>query len=337
MADHVVHLRSQYAALDFTPLADRIAQPWYRTVADNVRDALFPQEQPPLRLTSKPVRVRSIWGEYDNHRQAGIGSMMVHAAMIGFLIYISIAAPKIVNQVKPTESITYVAPPPDTQVYTPTQVKPAPAKGGGGGGGGDRDKLVAPKGKLPKQAMEQFTPPAMVIRNEHPKLAMEPTVLMPPQVRLATNNNLPNLGDPMSKLPSGPPSNGTGSGGGIGSGSGGGVGSGIGGGVGPGSGGGFGGGVYSPGGGITAPRAIYSPDPDYSEEARKAKFQGTVVLWLIVGPDGHPRDIKVSRSVGMGLDQKAIDAVRTWKFEPSKKDGVPVAVQINVEVNFHLY
>jgi TonB family protein len=91
------------------------------------------------------------------------------------------------------------------------------------------------------------------------------------------------------------------------------------------------------GGGVSAPRAIATPDPEYSEEARKAKYQGVCVLWLIVGPDGRPRDIKVARTLGMGLDQKAIEAVRQWKFEPAMKDGQPVAVQINVEVNFRLY
>ncbi|HZU21801.1 MAG TPA: energy transducer TonB, partial [Terriglobales bacterium] len=208
--------------------------------------------------------------------------------------------------------------------------------GGGGGGGGDHDKLQAPKGRLPKQSMEQFTPPAMVLHNDHPVLPKEPSVVMPPTVRLA-DNHLPNLGDPMSRIPSGPPSNGTGSGGGIGSGAGGGVGSGEGPGVGPGRGGGFGGGVFTVGGGVSPPKGIYTPDPEYSEEARKAKYQGVVVLWLIVNPDGRPRDIKVARSLGMGLDQKAIEAVRNWKFEPAKKDGQPVAVQINVEVNFRLY
>jgi len=82
---------------------------------------------------------------------------------------------------------------------------------------------------------------------------------------------------------------------------------------------------------------LYAPDPEYSEEARKSKYQGVVVLWLIVGPDGRPRDMKVLRALGMGLDQKAIEAVRQWKFEPAMKDGKPVAVQINVEVNFRLY
>jgi TonB family protein len=233
---------------------------------------------------------------------------------------------------KPRETVTLIAP--DLTPPLPmTQKKEQSA--GGGGGGGDRDKLQAPKGKLPKLAMEQITPPAIVIRNDHPKLPVEPTVVVPPQIKLASN--MPSIGNPMAAMPAGPPSNGTGSGGGIGSGSGGGVGSGTGPGVGPGRGGGIGGGVFRVGGGVSAPRALDTPDPEYSEEARKAKYQGTCVLWLIVGPDGKPRDIKVARALGMGLDQKAIEAVRNWKFEPAMKDGRPVAVQINVEVNFRLY
>ena len=216
---------------------------------------------------------------------------------------------------------------------SPYVLPPAKDQSGGGGGGGDRDKLQASKGAPPKFAREQFTPPAVVIRNPDPKLPMAPTVVGPPDLKISS---MPNLGDPLSKV-LGPPSNGTGSGGGIGSGSGGGVGSGRGPGVGPGYGGGIGGGAYRVGGGVSAPRAIYQPDPEYSEEARKAKYQGTVVLWCVVGPDGRVRDVKVQRSLGLGLDEKAIEAVKTWKFEPARKDGTPVAVQINVEVNFRLY
>jgi len=215
---------------------------------------------------------------------------------------------------------------------SPYVLPPSKTDSGGGGGGGDRDKLAAPKGSLPKQSREQFTPPAVVIRNDNPKLPVEPTVVAP-QVMVP---NIANLGDPLSKV-IGPPSNGTGSGGGIGSGSGGGVGSGRGPGVGPGWGGGIGGGPYRVGGGVSAPRILYAPDPEYSEEARKAKYQGTVVLWVVVGPDGRPRDIRIQRSLGLGLDEKAMEAVRTWKFDPARKDGQPVAVQINVEVNFRLY
>lgn len=97
------------------------------------------------------------------------------------------------------------------------------------------------------------------------------------------------------------------------------------------------GGALRVGGSVTAPRAIYSPDPEYTEEARKANYQGTVVLWAIIGADGTISTLRVSRPLGMGLDERALAVVRTWRFEPATKDGRPVAVQINVEVNFRLH
>lgn len=303
----------------------------WTSLKENIRAALFPEKLPPLQLTSRPVKVREIWGEYNYKKESAGVSLVVHIAMVAALIAVSIMGAKVVQQ-KAKETVTLIAP--DLTPQLPMTKKSATTSGGGGGGG-DHDKLQAPKGKLPKTAMDQITPPAMVIRNDHPKLAVEPTVVIPPQIKLASN--MPNLGNPMSAVPSGPPSNGTGGGGGIGSGNGGGVGSGSGPGVGPGHGGGIGGGAFRVGGGVSAPKALDTPDPEYSEEARKAKYQGTCVLWLIVGPDGKPRDIKVARALGMGLDQKAIEAVRNWKFEPAMKDGKPVAVQINVEVNFRLY
>jgi TonB family protein len=301
------------------------------SLRDNVRAVFFPEELPPLKLTSRPVAVRDIWGEYNYKKQSASVSLVVHILFLAGLIGLSVWGVKAVTE-KPRETVTLIAP--DDAPQLPITPK-KPQTMAGGGGGGDRDKLQAPKGKLPKSAMEQITPPAVVIRNPDPKLPVEPTVVLPPQIKLASN--MPNLGNPMTNIPSGPPSNGTGAGGGIGSGYGGGVGSGTGPGVGPGRGGGIGGGVFRVGGGVSAPRALDTPDPEYSEEARKAKYQGTCVLWLIVGPDGKPRDIKVARALGMGLDQKAIEAVRNWKFEPAMKDGKPVAVQINVEVNFRLY
>ena len=215
---------------------------------------------------------------------------------------------------------------------SPYVLPPAKDQSGGGGGGGDRDKMAASKGAPPRFARQQFVPPTVVLRNAEPKVAMDATVVGPPNVRFDGNV----VGDPLSKV-IGPPSNGTGANGGIGTGAGGGVGSGIGAGVGPGVGGGYGGGAYRIGGGVSAPTATYSPDPEYSEEARKAKYQGVVVLWCVVTPEGQVRDVKVARSLGLGLDQKAIEAVKTWRFTPGMKDGVPVAVQINVEVSFRLY
>jgi TonB family protein len=130
--------------------------------------------------------------------------------------------------------------------------------------------------------------------------------------------------------------NGSGYGSGIGTGAGGGIGGGKGLGVGPGSGGGSGGGAYRPGGGVTNPVAIYKPEPQYSEEARKAKWQGAVLLSLVVDESGNPIDIKVIRPLGLGLDEMAIQAVSQWKFKPGTLNGKPVKVQAQIEVTFRL-
>ncbi len=203
----------------------------------------------------------------------------------------------------------------------------------GGGGGGDRSLLPASKGRLPKAAMRQFVPPSAVLNNASPRLTMEAAILAPPDVVLP-NVNMANYGDPLGKI--GPPSNGTGSGGGIGSGKGGGVGSGSGGGAGPGDGGGFGGGVYAIGGGVTGPVPIYAPEPEYSDEGRRARMQGTVIVELIVDRNGTTRNFKVIQSLGLGLDEQAVKTVATWRFKPGTKDGKPVAVIADIYVGFHL-
>jgi len=302
-----------------------------KSLTENFNDFFFPKKQPPLVLTSKPIPVKDIWGFYDNKKSGAVGSSVMHIILLAVIIGATIWARYWVKAAPKQQVVTTIIAPDDAAI-----LKPSKTLAGGGGGGGDKDKFNAPKGKLPKTAMEQITPPAVVVRNDHPKLAVEPTVVIPPQIKLAMNN-MPNLGDPMSRLPSGPPSNGTGSGSGIGSGSGGGVGVGTGPGVGQGHGGGIGGGVFRVGGGVSAPRPTYQPDPEYSEEARKAKYQGTSVLSLIVGADGRTRDIKIARSLGLGLDEKAIEAVKQWKFDPAMRDGKPVAVEISVEIDFHLY
>ncbi|MFI5116340.1 MAG: energy transducer TonB [Terriglobales bacterium] len=266
-------------------------------------------------------------GLYPQRKDTFVYSFIVHMLSVGLIIWSGHWAFEHKNEIK--QQVIGLAT--DIGPYLPLPV--SNTRAGGGGGGGDRDKLNAPKGALPKLSKDQIVPPAIVIRNDNPKLPVLPSVVVPPELKLPTVGA---LGDPLSKV-IGPPSNGTGYGGGIGSGSGGGVGSGTGPGVGPGHGGGYGGGAYRVGGGVSAPKALYAPDPEYSEEARKAKYQGTVVLWLVVSADGKPQQIKVQRQLGMGLDEKAIEAVRQWRFEPARKDGQAVPVMINVEVNFRLY
>ena len=312
------------------------SEPWLRLPARDLSSRGYSRTVPrPMLKTTKRVSrpPDEIWGRYNNYRSNGVAiSAVIHVAVIGLLLSGVFVTHQITERVT-RQTVTLIAPSPESYAL-PVAKKVI----SGGGGGGDHDPIPAPKGRLPKAALQQITPPAIVIRNEKPKLAVQPTVVVPPQVHLA-ENHMPNLGVPASApvMPAAPPSNGTGSGGGIGSGSGGGVGVGHGPGVGAGSGGGIGGGVYKVGGGISAPTAISAPDPDYTEEARRAKKQGTCELWLIVDSSGHPRDIRVMRGLGFGLDAKALEAVKQWRFQPALKDGRPVDVQISVQVEFHLY
>jgi len=311
-------------------LAPDTFEPLWKSLFRGLDEFFFPKKLPPLKLESKPIPVKDIWGFYNYKKNGALGSTAAHVIVIALIIGGTILIRRAVPKAEAKAQI-------DTKLIDPGDytLKPAKTQAGGGGGGGDRDVLQASRGRLPKFSLHpQLTPPAAVIRNLNPKLTAEPTVIVPPEIKVAMNN-MPNLGDPKSSAVI--PSNGTGSQSGIGSGSNGGVGSGNGRGVGPGEEAGMGGGVFRIGRGVTAPRVIYQTDPEFSEEARKAKYQGTCVLGLIVDANGHPTNIRVLNALGMGLDEKAIESVKNWKFEPGMKDGHPVSVEIAVEVDFHLY
>jgi periplasmic protein TonB len=203
----------------------------------------------------------------------------------------------------------------------------------GGGGGGDRSPLPASKGRLPRFAARQFTPPAAVSYNPKPILPMEPTLIGPPDLKLS-EVNLPQFGDPFATP--GPPSNGSGCCGGIGEGHGHGVGAGDGPGAGPGDGGGMHGQATPPVRAASGLLVLYKVEPDYSDDARKAHLQGVVILRLEVDERGMPRNLTVVRSLGLGLDERAIDAVGKWRFRPAYRDGQPAVVSAFVEVNFRL-
>jgi periplasmic protein TonB len=298
--------------------------PWYRSLWSSVRDCFGPQV-PPLDITSKPVLVRNIWGQYGRQKKSWVLSVALQSVAV--LLLFTFVSSRTVQQ-KVVQFIPLMDP--NLPTY---RAEPPKAAANGGGGGGDRSGLPASKGRLPKAALKQFTPPAAVIRNTDPKLAMEPSIIAPPDIQLPAVN-MAQYGDPLAQI--GIPSNGPGAGGGIGSGVGGGIGPGKGGGFGPGEGGGAGGGVFRVGGGVTAPALLYRVEPEYSEEARKAKYQGIVVLYVEVDPNGRARNVRVLQSLGLGLDEKAIEAVRKWRFRPGYKDGRPVTVAATVEVHFRL-
>lgn len=218
--------------------------------------------------------------------------------------------------------------PPPGQLPKPVDF-PLVFSGHSGGGGGNFDPLPANVGDPPRASLDpQLAPPDVIVPKEMPKLPVEETVVAAPDIKFPAGQ----IGDPMSRF-SRTLSNGPGGPGGIGDSCCDGIGTSTGPHVGDGP-----PGIFSPGRrGVTVPQVIFDPEPTFSEEARKSKTQGTVRLLLVVGKDGHPYDVRVRESLGMGLDEKAIEAVNRWRFRPATFNGLPVATQIEVQVEFHLY
>jgi protein TonB len=218
---------------------------------------------------------------------------------------------------------------------TPLDISPYMAKlpsgadkAGGGGGGNNHTLTPTSKGKLPKFTMTQFTPPQAKIQNLNPKLAMDPSLLGPPDLKIPSPN-MSNFGDPLASSVTDSLGNGNGTG----------IGSGSGGGLGPGEGGGTGGGMFRAGvNGVGSPACIYCPQPEYSDEARKAKYQGTVLLDVTVTADGRVIAPVVIKGPGLGLEEKALAQVKNWKMRPAiGPGGKPVSCRVQIEVTFHLY
>lgn len=296
----------------------------------NIHDLIWPPKLPPLQVTSKPVKVKDIWSKDTQFTRVQALSLAIHVLIIALIVVPLL--PRIFGPAvtKPTVEVTPI----DISPYVP-KLPAGPHKAGGGGGGGAHEVVPASVGRAPKFALTRFTPPE-VKPPQHPQLAMTPTVVGPPNLQLP-NPNLDNWGDPLAKLQT--ESNGPGDGGGIGSGKGGSLGSGNGLGVGPGEGWGAGGGSPHAGeNGFGTPACLYCPQPEFSNEAVKAKYQGTVLVQALITTDGRATNIRIVKGVGLGLDEKAVDAVRTWRFKPATgPDGRPSSVITLIEVTFHLY
>jgi len=304
-------------------------EPWYRTIFSQLKYLFVKEEKPDLQITSQPVEVEEVFKDYKFRSKSLLFSLGVHLAVLAALLFLPLLFLRNTSKTKATPTnVTLLEPSPLL-----LNIPPKAQQSGGGGGGGRRERIPASVGKLPRPADRQLTPPVPKVVNPEPLMPVEPTVVVP-QLSQLPPVNLPDYGDPKG-IP-GPPSSGPGTGGGIGTGAGGVVGPGKGGGVGPGEGGGIGGGVFRVGGGVSAPSVIYRVEPTYSEEARKAKYQGVVVLSAIVRRDGSIEILKVVRGLGLGLDENAIQALKQWKFRPGLKNGIPVDVALNIEVNFSL-
>jgi TonB family protein len=202
-----------------------------------------------------------------------------------------------------------------------------------GGGGGMRAKTAASIGNLPPRKLKQFLAPMVKSENAHPILTIEPSIIASPEIAVP-QLNLAQYGDPHGVV--GTLSAGTGGGGGIGDG---GYGTGVGPGDGPGAGPGSEGGISGQGGfqgSLTEPVLLYKVDPEYSEEARKAKLQGVVMVRAVIDAGGHVQDIAVAQGLGLGLNERAIAAVQQWKFRAGRRNGKPVATSALIQLTFRL-
>ncbi|MEO6802672.1 MAG: energy transducer TonB [Granulicella sp.] len=284
----------------------------FSSLWENLQDIFFPEKLPPLVLESKPIAVIDRMATRQDPKATG-SAIMIYTVLILLLLWLFRQKVITLTQ-KATQVVELTAPPPM-----------APPKAAAmGGGGGQRGPTPVTKGTPPKAADMQIVPPKAP-PPQQPKIAIEPTIEVQKDLKMASS--IPQIGVANSPLVGMSMGNGRGTG----------LGSGSGSGLGPGSGGNTGGGPRRIGGGVSAPQLIFSVEPEFSEEARKAKVAGNVLVNLWVDERGLPQHVHVIRGVGMGLDEKAVAAVRQYKFKPAMENGKPVLVELNVEVNFQIF
>jgi periplasmic protein TonB len=284
----------------------------FSSLWSTLREFVWPGKLPPLVLESQPVAVIDRMAVRRDFRSTAwaVGAHALAILLIGYLVktHVRFAAPVKTMQV--------------TELAAPPQAPPKATAMGGGGG--QRGPTPVTKGTPPKFADTQIVPPK-VPPLEPPKIQIEPTIEVQKDVKMASS--IPQIGIASSPIVGMSMGNGTGTG----------LGSGNGAGLGPGSGGNTGGGPRRIGGGVSAPVLIYSVDPEFSEEARRAKTAGNVMVNLWVDEKGNPSHVRVIRGVGMGLDEKALAAVKQYRFRPAMENGKPVTVEMNVEVTFTIF
>src|SRR5688572_28492543 len=271
-------------------------------------------------------------GTRGGQRSAGLpafASSAFHAALIAVAVWMTTGADTAAVYDAPAE--------PARLVFIMS-----PGPGGGGGGGGLRNPLPPPKVKRrsverARVSTPEVTPPPPPPTPKPVEPPPEPlparAIVAPVVTAKADPVEQPGV---IEKPAPTPPSQGPGTNGGAGSGRGVGNGEGTGSGIGDGSGGGIGGGPYRPGSGVTPPRLLREVKAEYTEEARRRAVTGDVVLEIVVLRDGSVGDVRVLRGLGLGLDQRAVSAVRQWRFAPSTLRGTPVAVIVEVAVEFTL-
>lgn len=287
---------------------------------ESLHDALFPPSLPPLELTSTPIPVPDRMAVRTNPWAVGTATI-VNGAILALILGLGLKA--VIN------------PSPKTALHSHVDlsdlIAPFKLHVSQGGSGGGSNELVDPiQGRLPKFEKTPLAPLQVPVL-EHPKLVIDPALAANIDIKLPNNPDMPTIGvhsSPNVTLLSGGP----GMRGGIGTGDDGGLGSnkGIGFGSGP-------EGIYTPGGDVSDPIPILTPEAEFSDEARRAKYQDVCMISVTIDAHGNPQNPRVIRPLGMGLDEKALEAVRKYHFKPAMRQGHPVPVRIAVAVDFRLY
>lgn len=312
--------------------------------------AASPRRALPINLAPEPKR-----------KQAGPLAISAIAHVIFFLLMMVAASLGLLQAQDTDEEI-----PEQTTTRLVYLIQPGP--GGGGGGGGLKMPAPPPKAerKAPakKKVASPVPPPARKPAPPPPKPppprptlpAPQPPVIVPPAPVIPKPAPTPPPPPPQAVVapvasiaadtndrigvphdtPNTSSSQGPGAGGGIGAGKGAGIGEGDGGGIGPGSGGGTGGGPFRPGSGVSPPQLVREIRANYTDDARRRGVEGDVVLEIVVRRDGSVGNVRVLQSLGSGLEQKAIDAVKQWRFTPATRLGANVDVVVEVAVGFKL-
>jgi periplasmic protein TonB len=290
----------------------------FTSVWQNLKDLINPPKRPPMPADGEAVP--EIWSKNTQFTRVQALSIAFHVVVLALII-----GPLLPALFSPPTTKANNNPLDATDISAYLKMPPAIKKAGGGGG--QRDLTPASRGRAPKFATQQIAPP-LSHPIEHPQIAMQPTLLGNPALT-PPNINASNWGDPLSHVLGDSMGNGKGTG----------IGNGDGGGLGNGFENGTGGGYPTAGtGGYGTPACLYCPNAQFSDEAVKAKYQGTVLVSAVIGADGRVIEAKVIKSLGLGLDENAVAAVKTWRFKPALgPDGKPTTVRQTIEVVFHLY
>jgi TonB family protein len=300
-------------------------KPIWTGLYESLLDALFPPKLPPLELTSTPIPAPDRMAVKTNPWAIGAATI-ANGCILAIIFWMGVSAAINHPPKSPLGQNLHLK---DFSLFAPTA-----ARTGGSEGGGTNERTDPIEGRLPRREEMPITPPQVRLI-ENPRLPVDAAIEVPLEIKLPENPSLPNIGVYRSTNVT-LASNGPGALAGIGAGSHGNYGPGNG--DAPGFNRGNGDSVYTPGiGGVSAPIPILTPEAEFSDEARRNKYQGVCMIEAVVDSRGAPRNLRVVNSLGMGLDEKALEAVQKYRFKPAMKDGRPVSSIIDVAVNFRLF